>query len=445
MWTKPLFSTSPKKRSALVLGLCVAAASLAVWTYQMDLAARSPRVVERPVARPESPFGETSEAALGPVPIPFTLRSGQTVSGLLDELGLDRSSIQPAVTALGERIDLRRVKAGETGLAYYTAAGELDRMRLLLAKKGWVSLDRSAGGWTTSWRELVRTVEVRRVEGHLDRALILDVERAGGPPQLAFAMSRVLQWDLDFNRDLRKGDHFRVVFEEIFLDGQQDGVGQVLALEYENQGVVHEAYLYDQEGDPGYYDGDGRPLQKMFLRSPLPFTRVTSRFSHRRFHPVLKRYRPHYGVDFGAPTGTPVRATAHGTATFVGWGKGAGKMVKLRHSHGYETMYLHLSKYGVRQGQRVRQGDVLGYVGSTGLSTGPHLDYRMKQKGKYINPMALRKQPAEPIPQHLLAEFLSHREDLRAALGGAPLELEGEARLAHRPTSEPGPDSAVGR
>ena len=208
-------------------------------------------------------------------------------------------------------------------------------------------------------------------------------------------------------------------------------MGRILALEYQNQSVVHEAYLYGEEGVEGYYDADGRPLQKMFLRSPLPFTRVTSGFTSKRFHPVLKVYRPHYGIDLGAPRGTPVRATAHGRVAFAGRNGGAGKMVKLRHSNRFETSYLHLSRIAVRRGQRVRQGEVIGHVGSTGLSTGPHLDYRVKQNGRYLNPLRLDNQPAEPIPQHKLSEFQDRREALRASLvGDGPVVA---ARLAASP------------
>jgi murein DD-endopeptidase MepM/ murein hydrolase activator NlpD len=239
---------------------------------------------------------------------------------------------------------------------------------------------------------------------------------AGAPAELAFAMAEVLQWDLDFNRDLRRGDRFEVLFEEVFLDGRARGVGDVLALTYQNRGQLLEAYRFGDE--PAYYDGDGRPLQKMFLRSPLPFTRVTSRFSHRRFHPVLKTYRPHYGVDYGAPVGTPVRATARGTVLSAGWSGGGGKMVKLRHANGYLTAYLHLSGFaaGIRAGARVAQGDVIGYVGATGLATAAHLDYRVQHGGRWIDPMELKGVEAEPLGQGDLQAFAAWRDALRESL-----------------------------
>ena len=355
-------------------------------------------------------------------PEPFEIRRGQTLGGLFRDLGLEPADASAAIGALGEHVEVRRIRAGEEGFARYDTEGQLTDFVLRLAGKGRVALARAEEGWRSSWHEVVREETLERVVGQLEGSLIGTIQDAGGPAELAYAMSRVLQWDLDFNRDLRTGDHFQVLFEEVTLDGRYAGVGDVLAVVYENRGRRLEAYRYAD----GYYDGEGRPSQKMFLRSPLPFTRVTSRFSRSRFHPVLKRYRPHYGVDYGAPRGTPVRATAHGVVDFVGRNGGAGKMVRLRHANRYETSYLHLSGYakGLRRGQRVSQGDVIGYVGSTGLSTGPHLDYRVKKNGTWIDPLSLRNTPAQPIAQQDLPRFLARRDALREALNGADLPPE---------------------
>lgn len=377
----------------------------------------------------------------------FTFRSGTTFGQLFGEFGLDKAEVPAAVAAVARYVDVRRVRAGDGGLAYFDAAGRLVELRFKVSQKGWLTMTRAAApaaapgssatpaalttgtadGWTASWRDLVRTVEVRKVEGELRSFLFDDLQRAGGTAQLAYSMSDVLQWDLDFDRDLQLGDRFGVVYEEVALDGVKSGLGRVLALYYENKNKRHEAYLYDggTGGEPGYYDGEGRPLQKMFLRSPLPFMRVTSNFSHSRLHPVLKVYRPHYGVDLGAPIGTPVRSTAGGTVTFAARNGGAGLMVTVRHAQGYESSYLHLSKIapGIRVGSRVSQGEILGNVGNSGHSTGAHLDYRIKKNGNYLDPMSLKNQPAEPIGQYQLADFLKHRDRFRASLyDGAPLE-----------------------
>ena len=209
----------------------------------------------------------------------------------------------------------------------------------------------------------------------------------------------------------------------IYLNGEFARVGNVLALIYQNDGRRLEAYQFGEDG--GHYDADGKPLRKLFLRSPLRYSRITSGFSSRRFHPVLKRYRPHYGVDYGAPRGTPVRVTGSGTVRFAGWNGGGGKTVKVRHPNGYMTAYLHLSGFasGVRPGRRVRQGDVIGYVGSTGLATGPHLDYRIQRDGSWINPLNLDNKPAEPIPPDRMAEFSAWRDRLHYAIATGDLGL----------------------
>jgi murein DD-endopeptidase MepM/ murein hydrolase activator NlpD len=312
-------------------------------------------------------------------------------------------------------------------------------------------MSRAAGRWTTGWQPFQRSVEVRALRGELDGPLESSVRHAGGPNALAYRMAEILQWDLDFSRDLQKGDRFEVLYEEVLLEGKPHDVGQLLAVSYENDGRRHEAYRY---GDSGvYYDGEGRPLKKMFLRSPLRYSRVTSNFTHRRFHPVLKIYRPHYGVDYGAPVGTPVQVTASGVVTFTGWDRGGGNVVKIRHAGGYVTAYLHLSRFakGIRPGTRVRQGDIVAYSGATGLASGPHLDYRVQHNGQWIDPLSLKSVRDEPIPSTQLASFRAWRDDVRASIarGIVPprLAVPGEdMRLAvARATPGPRPSGAVAR
>ena len=423
------------KRAATALALV---GTLSLLGYSLSRVAPAEQPVAPLLASAPAPAPAAEKATAEPSNArPFTFRSGTTFGQLFGEFGLDKAEVPGAVAAVARYVDVRRVRAGDGGLAYFDDAGRLTELRFKVSQKGWLTLTRAAapaalttgtaGGWTASWRDLVRTVEVRKVEGELRSFLFDDLQRAGGTAQLAYSMSDVLQWDLDFDRDLQLGDRFGVVYEEVALDGVKSGLGRVLALYYQNKNKRHEAYLYDGStgSEPGYYDGEGRPLQKMFLRSPLPFMRVTSNFSHSRLHPVLKVYRPHYGVDLGAPIGTPVRSTAGGTVTFAARNGGAGLMVTVRHTQGYESSYLHLSKIapGIRVGSRISQGEILGNVGNSGHSTGAHLDYRIKKNGNYLDPMSLKNQPAEPIGQYQLAEFLKHRDRFRASLyDGAPLE-----------------------
>ncbi|MCP3958670.1 MAG: M23 family metallopeptidase [bacterium] len=420
MWTREIFPPS-RWRSLLMILPISAALLIGFWTRKVDgwingplSVAQTPRYDAVLAAKPH-PGEPVLDLDRARVPRPIHLDRGQTLGGVLEDLGLDGRQARAVTTALGDHLNVRKLRSGEIGLAYFDSSSQLSSLQFEVSGEGWVDLKRGRSSWTSSMREYARDVTIRRIEGVLEDVLVSAVVAAGGRQQVPYEMSNVLQWDLDFNRDLRKGDRFQVVYEEIYLDGEYAGLGKILALVYENGGRQLEAYRF---GDRGYYDGDGRPLQKMFLRSPLPFTRVTSRFSNRRFHPVLKVHRPHYGVDYGAPTGTPVRVTAGGVVTFAGRSGGAGKMVKVRHTNGYETSYLHLSGYGkgIRRGKRVAQGDLVGYVGSTGLSTGPHLDYRVKQNGRWLDPLRLKSEPVEPIPRDQMPDFLALRDDLRAAL-----------------------------
>jgi len=371
------------------------------------------------------------------------LRRGETLGAVLAELGLDGEQTHAAALAAARHLDLRQLRPGARYAAYLEDDGALDRLDFEIEGKGELSLEREGGAWTSRWRDCEREVEVSSVRGTLDGGFESSIARAGAAGDLAYKIAEVLQWDLDFSRDLRHGDRFAALYEEVWLDGRRSGLGDVLAVRYEQGGKRLEAYRY---GD-GYYDADGRPLEKMFLRSPMPYSRVTSRFSNRRFHPVLGVFRPHHGVDYGAPTGTPVRVTASGTVAFAGWDGGGGKTVKVRHANEYLTGYLHLSRFadGVRPGARVAQGEVIGYVGSTGLATGPHLDYRIQHRGRWIDPQSIASVPAEPISPLQLASFRSAREAMRASLEtGAPYAAPAPGPAADQVASAAAPPSPRG-
>ncbi len=450
MWTREILPSS-RWRTWLAILLIAGAVGIGVWTRQIEAWVRQPPLA---VATPgygaflasKTPSGEPAiDLDRARVPFPIELRPGQTLGGLLAERGLDPAAVGEVVAALEGHLEVRRLRPGEVGLAYYDREAELSSLRLGAGEEGWAELTRAGESWSSTLHPFVRETRVEHVDGELDGLLIEEVTRAGGRQQVAYEMANVLQWDLDFNRDLRIGDRFQVLYEEVYRDGDYAGLGEILALVYENRGRRYEAYRF---GERGYYDAEGRPVQKMFLRSPLPFTRVTSRFSNRRFHPILKVHRPHYGVDYGAPLGTAVRVTAHGTVTFAGRSGGAGKMVKVRHTNGYVTSYLHLRGFarGIRRGRRVAQGDVIGYVGSTGLSTAPHLDYRVKKNGRWMDPLKLKSDPVEPIPEHRLEQFMARRDLLVAALetGRLAEPLPEPPRVADRgPAGMTG--EAVGR
>ena len=361
-----------------------------------------------------------------PFPLEHVIRRGDTLDGVLRRAGVPEAELFQASTAVSEVLDPRKLRARDSFYSMVHRDQGLVGIRLPRRGQGVVVADRDQGVWTSRYRPYRRSHVRRLVRGELQGALESSIRRAGGPSNLAAGMARVLQWDVDFNRDLRVGDRFEILFDELLLDGQVQGVDQIQALRYRNRDRWLEAYRFP-DGEPAeggsnrYYDADGQPLQRQFLRSPLRYSRVTSRFSSSRFHPILKRRMPHYGVDYGAPVGTPVRATADGTVVSAGVRGGGGRTVRLRHANGYLTAYLHLSGYaqGVRAGARVDQGQVIGYVGSSGLSTGPHLDYRVQSNGRWINPANLVSEPVPPLADALLPAFLERRDALRHELRGA--------------------------
>jgi murein DD-endopeptidase MepM/ murein hydrolase activator NlpD len=257
---------------------------------------------------------------------------------------------------------------------------------------------------------------VAAVSGVIESSLFATVTAAGEEDQLAIDLADIFAWDVDFNTEIRKGDSFRVAVEKLHANGRFCRYGRILAAEFTRGTRVLRAVRFDADASSGYYDPAGTPLRKAFLRSPLKFSRISSRFTAARFHPILNVTRPHYGVDYAAPAGTPVLAAANGVVTLAGWQAGFGKTVRLRHANGFETLYGHLSRTDVAAGQRVAQGARVGAVGMTGLATGPHLDYRMVRNGAFVDPLRVQSPPAEPIPAEERAAFEQVRGERLALL-----------------------------
>jgi murein DD-endopeptidase MepM/ murein hydrolase activator NlpD len=261
--------------------------------------------------------------------------------------------------------------------------------------------------------------------GEVRDSLFATVERLGERPALTARLVTLFEWDFDFAADSLPGDQFRCLVEKRYVGDSLLGYGDILIAQYSSAGRSLLTSVAFAEGGSRreYYDASGRSVRKMFLRAPLDFTRITSGFSHARHHPILGGLRPHLAVDYGAPVGTPVRAVADGTVLMAGWQGGNGISVTVRHARGYETMYNHLSVALVRPGERVRQRQVIARVGATGLATGPHLDYRVKKDGQWVNPLGEKFIPGEPVPARRRGAFDRHLETLIERLDReAPLE-----------------------
>lgn len=245
-------------------------------------------------------------------------------------------------------------------------------------------------------------------EGVIDDNLFQAVADIGESPQLALYIAEIFGSEINFIRDVQEGDSFRVLMEKRYREGEYKGYGRMLAASFTNKDKTYEAFLFrDGWGRAQHYNSKGENLHKTLLQAPLAFTRLTSRFTHNRLHPILGTRRDHLGVDYAAPTGTPVRAVGEGVVIKRGWAGGYGNQIIIRHTAGLESLYAHLSGYarGLKQGQRVRQGQVIGFVGSTGLSTGPHLDFRLRQNGTFINPIKAINPRGAPVSRNNMANF----------------------------------------
>ena len=245
-------------------------------------------------------------------------------------------------------------------------------------------------------------------EGVIENSLFAAAANADIPEDVIMDMVAIFGWDIDFALDIRKGDRFRIVYEELYKEDQKIRNGRILSAEFVNNGKTYKAVYYtDPRGNSDYYTPDGKSMRKAFLRSPVKFSRISSRFSNKRWHPVLSKWRAHKGVDYAAPRGTPVRASGDGKVIFAGTKGGYGRLILIRHGGRYTTAYGHLHRYarGIRSGKKVKQGQVIGYVGSTGLATGPHLHYEFRVRGVHRNPLTVKLPEAEPVHPDYLAHF----------------------------------------
>ncbi|MCK4236126.1 MAG: M23 family metallopeptidase, partial [Candidatus Krumholzibacteria bacterium] len=268
-------------------------------------------------------------------------------------------------------------------------------------------------------------VENKTVSGMITHSLFSSLQEQSIPLELGAKMSDIFAWDIDFFTDLRKYDYYRVIYEEkTRFDGLKK-IGSIIAAEFNTQGKSHYAFLFEnEEGFCDYFDDNGKSLRKQLLKAPLSYTRISSSFSRRRYHPILHHYAPHLGLDYAAPMGTPVMSTGDGVVIKASRTRANGNYIKIRHNQNYITYYLHLSRFAkaIKYGAKIKQGQVIGYVGSTGYSTGPHLDYRVKRNGRFVNPRSIKLPPAKPVSETNMASFLELRELYLTQLQEIPIE-----------------------
>jgi murein DD-endopeptidase MepM/ murein hydrolase activator NlpD len=337
----------------------------------------------------------------------LTVEKNDTLDRLLTGGGLSRTESALLTNELAKSIDVRRLRPGQLVRFHYDRTGTVDAVQMKITGWGELSAVRNGNAFDVSAHQaVIREVETA-VSATIDRSLYEALRDQGEGPQLVQQLVDVFQWDIDFF-ELRKGDAFSLVVTKQYAGADLLGYGPVKAARFTHRGTTYEAFRHESEDrHGGYYGVSGTPLRKQFLKAPLKFTRVTSGFTKRRFHPVLKYFRPHYGIDYGAPIGTPVMTTADGVVVEARYKAGEGNFIRVRHSSRYDTCYLHLSRFakGIKRGMRVTQGDVIAYVGMTGLATGPHLDYRVSENGNWLNPLQLKSITPDPLRGASLTRF----------------------------------------
>jgi murein DD-endopeptidase MepM/ murein hydrolase activator NlpD len=328
----------------------------------------------------------------------LSIAGGKSFYELLTEYSISAQDIIRIHEAIKPFYDLSKIKEGQRIDVWLNRREEqVDKLSFELSPDKILHVTRNGPEFHPTIVALSNISLPTLICGEIQNSFYESGIQGGMPPDIIMDIADVFAWDIDFLVDIRPGDSFRVLFEQRYRKGKCIGHGKVRAARFVNQHKVFTSFYFtDNRGRSSYYDKNGKSLRKAFLKSPLRYRRISSYFTKRRFHPILKIYRPHYGVDYAAPIGTPVESIGDGRITFIGWKGGYGRYIKIRHNHIYETAYGHLSRFakGLKKGSKVKQGDVIGFVGSSGLSTGPHLDFSVTKRGRYIDPLKIKSPPA---------------------------------------------------
>jgi murein DD-endopeptidase MepM/ murein hydrolase activator NlpD len=346
------------------------------------------------------------------------LSRGDTISDLLARLGVNDEEARAFLARARAGRTLQLLRPGTTVQARTTEDGTLLALRYVTDRGRLIGFDRQGAEFRAIEQQLSLVPQQKMNSGEIRSSLFAATDAAGLSDNVAVQLAEVFAGDIDFHRDLRRGDKFTVIYEMLYHEGRAIKSGRLLAAEFVNQGKSYRAvWFQDSEGKGGYYTPEGKNLRKAFLRSPLEFSRVSSGFAM-RFHPILQQWRAHKGVDYAAPIGTYVKATADGVVESVGRQGGYGNYILLKHQGGFSTSYAHLSSFarGLRRGARVRQGDVIGRVGQTGWATGPHLHYEFRVNDQVRNPLTVALPAALPVPAQQLAAFNGVSAPLAAEL-----------------------------
>ena len=376
--------------------------------------------LQLPVTAPDN---SAESVAVGDAPdtewFTVNVKNGDTLGAIFSRIGVDTDQLQKIVSLNSDTANLKRLHPGESFKFKVDAKGQLQELTYDTDAVHILRVENKGGSFHSTVIERPIDHRLARASAVITSSLFEAAQSAGLADNITVKLTKIFGWDVDFVLGIREGDSFAVVFEEDYVDGKKVRDGEILAAEFKNRGKTYRALRYtDPNGQVAYFAPDGGNLRKAFLRTPVEFSRISSGFSLARRHPILNRIRAHKGVDYAAPTGTPVKATSDAVVTFVGTKNGYGKVVELTHSKKISTLYGHLSRFanGLRRGSRVSQGQTIAYVGMTGLATGPHLHYEVRIDGQNRNPLAIKTIIAEPVIDKYRPDFLAKTRPMLSQL-----------------------------
>ena len=386
-------------------------------TTETEITEELPGLAELPPT--EQPGAATPEDKPPVQWLEHRVKQGENLATIFKQQKLTPGLLHKIVHSSDTAKNLANIKPGETIRFAIDNGGKLEQ--LVLQRNKISSLHIQSNGDDFLAEEINRETETRlaTASGIIESSLFVDGQKQGLTDGQIMEMAGIFGWDIDFALEIREGDSFNLVYEEHYLDGEKFRNGPILAAEFTNRGTVYRALRYESKpGEYSYFDPEGRSKKRAFIRTPVKFARISSGFNPKRWHPVLKKWRSHKGVDYAARTGTPVKATGAGKVTFIGKKGGYGKVIFIRHGGKYTTVYGHLSKFSrkLKNGSKVKQGQIIGYVGSTGLATGPHLHYEFRVNGVHRNPLTVKLPKSDPLPKKQLKDFEQKTAELVAML-----------------------------
>jgi murein DD-endopeptidase MepM/ murein hydrolase activator NlpD len=359
-----------------------------------------------------------------------SIERGDSLYQVLVSHGVDLGKVGELLAACKSLAELQRLRPGELlNLFFGGDSQQLTKVRYQETGGKVLTIALGDHGWITSRYDEPQVVTAALARGTIQENLYQSAMDKNIDFELALELADIFAWDIDFFVDLQPGDNYTFLYEQRFKEGKLVGNGRIIAAHFDNGSTRHRAYYYEVPGRTAdYYDREGNSLRKQFLKSPLRYSRISSGYSMRRLHPILKIYRPHPGIDYAAPVGTPVSSVGNGRVIFKGWQNGYGRCITIRHNNHYTTSYGHLSRYAakLKVGLEVDQGEVIGYVGTSGLASGPHLDFRMKKDGSFVNPLGMRFPAAQPVPENCMEDFKKRVAYLEETLDHLIAETERE-------------------